>query len=86
MINYLFYLLIIYLQIILLQRLWKKFRRDKLRRKMKTQDVEVIKLVEDELKQEKEEAAEKEREKRRQEYLHKKRILKRVFPYINILL
>lgn len=53
---------------------------------MKTQDVEVIKLVEDELKQEKEEAAEKEREKRRQEYLHKKRILKRVFPYINILL
>lgn len=53
---------------------------------MKTQDVEVIKAVEDELRIEKEEAQEKEKEKRKQEYLHKKRILKRVFPYILLLI
>lgn len=51
---------------------------------MKVQDVEITKIVENELVEEKKEKLAKEREKRIKEEIHQKKTRKRVYMYIII--
>lgn len=51
---------------------------------MKVQDVEITKIVENELAEEKKEKLVKEREKRKKEEIHQKKTRKRVYVYIII--
>lgn len=51
---------------------------------MKVQDVEITKIVENELAEEKKEKLVKEREKRKKEEMHQKKTRKRVYVYIII--